>query len=41
LDGIDLADSVATDAHNWLNVPYDCGIAFVREEGFLPEAFGG
>ncbi len=28
LDGVGEADSWATDGHKWLNVPYDCGLAF-------------
>ncbi len=30
-DGIELADSWTTDGHKYLNVPYDSGLAFVRD----------
>ncbi len=33
LAGAQQADSWATDGHKWLNVPYDCGYAFVRDAG--------
>lgn len=31
-DGVEMADSWATDGHKWLQTPYDCGYAIVRDE---------
>jgi glutamate/tyrosine decarboxylase-like PLP-dependent enzyme len=38
VEGVDLADSWATDAHKWLNAPYDSGIVIVREREDLYRA---
>jgi glutamate/tyrosine decarboxylase-like PLP-dependent enzyme len=37
--GLDRADSWATDGHKWLNVTYDCGLAFVRRLADLRRTF--
>ena len=31
VEGVERADSVIADGHKWLNVPYDCGFAFVKD----------
>lgn len=38
--GVADADSWATDAHKTLNVPYDCGVAIVRDEAAMTAALG-
>jgi glutamate/tyrosine decarboxylase-like PLP-dependent enzyme len=38
VEGAALADSLATDAHKSLNVPYDSGLAFVRDADSLRAA---
>jgi glutamate/tyrosine decarboxylase-like PLP-dependent enzyme len=38
--GLDRADSWTTDAHKTLNVPYDCGLAIVRDPGALRASMG-
>jgi glutamate/tyrosine decarboxylase-like PLP-dependent enzyme len=37
--GLHRADSWATDAHKWLNVTYDSGLAFVRDPARLRDTF--
>ncbi|ACP26189.1 L-2,4-diaminobutyrate decarboxylase [Sinorhizobium fredii NGR234] len=51
-EAVDGADSWATDGHKWLQTPYDCGYAIVRDEeahrramtiaaSYLPPSFEG
>jgi glutamate/tyrosine decarboxylase-like PLP-dependent enzyme len=37
--GTERASSVASDGHKWLNVPHDCGFAFVRSERWNRDSF--
>jgi len=39
VSGIERAHSVAVDGHKWLNVPYDCGAAFVHDAELHHGAF--
>jgi len=38
--GVERANSVISDGHKWLNVPYDCGFAFLRDPAPLHATFG-
>jgi glutamate/tyrosine decarboxylase-like PLP-dependent enzyme len=39
-EGVERADSWAVDMHKWLNVPYDAGVAIVRDADVLRAAMG-
>jgi glutamate/tyrosine decarboxylase-like PLP-dependent enzyme len=38
-EGVERAHSVIADGHKWLNVPYDCGFAFVHDPELLRRPF--
>jgi glutamate/tyrosine decarboxylase-like PLP-dependent enzyme len=38
-EGVERAHSVIADGHKWLNVPYDCGFAFVSDSRLLAKVF--
>lgn len=38
-EGVERANSVIADGHKWLNVPYDCGFAFVNDPSLLGGVF--
>jgi glutamate/tyrosine decarboxylase-like PLP-dependent enzyme len=37
--GVERASSVSSDGHKWLNVPHDCGFAFVREREWIHDSY--
>jgi glutamate/tyrosine decarboxylase-like PLP-dependent enzyme len=39
VSGVERAHSVTVDGHKWLNVPYDCGFAFVNNQSLLARTF--
>jgi glutamate/tyrosine decarboxylase-like PLP-dependent enzyme len=39
VEAVERADSVIADGHKWLNVPYDCGFAFVRDPSLQAPIF--
>ncbi|MEM1287884.1 MAG: pyridoxal-dependent decarboxylase, partial [Pseudomonadota bacterium] len=39
IDGLAEADSVATDFHKWIGVPYDCGACLIADERAHRSAF--
>jgi glutamate/tyrosine decarboxylase-like PLP-dependent enzyme len=40
VEGVERAHSATADGHKWLNVPHDCGFAFLRDAAPLPGIFG-